>query len=239
MIRALIIDDERLARNELQRLLKNFTEISIVGEAQNADEAIKLINELNPDLIFLDIQMPGRDGFALLEDLDRVPRVIFTTAYDEFALKAFSFNALDYLLKPIELSRLTQALKKVEESLTQNSTLPSSNLLKPTDKVFVRDGEQCWFIKLEKILLFESEGNYTRLYFGNHRPLISRTLNALEERLDAKEFFRASRKYIVNLALVESVEPLINGGLLLRLPGGHEIETSRRQAQLFRDLKGF
>ncbi|MEW6734447.1 MAG: LytTR family DNA-binding domain-containing protein [Acidobacteriota bacterium] len=238
-MRALIVDDERLARNELRRLLVYFPEIIVVGEAQNADQAIKCMEELKPDLLFLDIQMPGKDGFALLEELDTVPLVLFTTAYDEFALKAFDFNALDYLLKPIELARLAQAINKVEEIFTRNTVTSPANILKPTDQVFVRDGEQCWFIKIETIQLFESEGNYTRLYFGTHRPLIPRSLNALEERLDAKAFFRANRKHIVNLAVVESVETAVNGGLILQLSGGQEIEVSRRQAQIFRERKGF
>lgn len=237
-MRALIIDDERLARNELRRLLAGFPEIIVVGEAQNADEAIRRINELKPDLLFLDIQMPGKDGFDLLEELDAAPLVLFTTAYDEFALKAFDYNALDYLLKPIEPARLAQAIKKVQEIFSRNVEAPRADRLKPSDQVFVRDGERCWFIKIETILLFESEGNYTRLHFGGHRPLIPRSLNSLEERLDPKEFFRANRKHIVNLAAVESVEPAINGGLILRLTSGQEIEVSRRQAQIFRELRG-
>ncbi len=236
-MKALIIDDERLARVELRRLLSPFKEINIVGEAINADDAKSKINELNPDLIFLDIQMPGKNGFELLEELDSVPIVIFTTAYDEYALKAFEYNAMDYLLKPIEPKRLEETVKKIVERNRKTITQDSENpILTETDQVFVKDGERCWFVKLESVRLFESEGNYVRLYFEENKPLILRTLNYLDERLDSRTFFRANRKHIINLKYIENIEPWMNGGLLVKLKGGVKIEVSRRQAIKFKDM---
>ena len=237
-MRTLIVDDERLARKELNSLLKDFTEIEIVGEAVNVDDAIEKIGQLNPELIFLDIQMPGKTGFELLESLDRVPKVIFTTAYDQFALKAFEVNALDYLLKPIETERLATAINKLkdEEPLVlkpETDTMPSK--LGSSDQVFVKDGEKCWFVKLEKIRLFESDGNYIKVYFDSFRPMIHKSLNALDEKLDDRSFFRASRKHIINLGWVDKIEPWFNGGLMVQLKGGERVEVSRRQASKFKD----
>jgi two-component system LytT family response regulator len=236
-MKALIIDDERLARVELQHLLLPYKEISIVGEAVNAEDALNKISELNPDLIFLDIQMPGKNGFELLEELDSVPIVIFTTAYDEYALKAFDYNALDYLLKPIEPQRLEETIKKIVEKSRKDATRALSNsVLTENDQVFVKDGDKCWFVKLASVRLFESEGNYVRLFFDDNKPLILRTLNYLDERLDNKSFFRASRKHIINLKWIENIEPWLNGGLLVKLKGGNKVEVSRRQAIKFKDM---
>lgn len=238
---ALIIDDERLARNELKKLLLNFPEIEIIGEAMNAGEAKIMINEFRPDLIFLDIQMPEKTGFELLEELDRVPFVIFTTAHDEFAFKAFEVNAMDYLLKPIDPQRLSDAIQKLS-LLDEKETagIDGKNELRSSlgelDQVFVKDGEKCWFVKLSEIRLFESVGNYARVFFGQNRPLILKSLNSLEERLDPKIFFRANRKHIVNLRMIEKVEPFFNGGLLLEIKGGEKIEVSRRQAVRFKEM---
>lgn len=236
-MKALIIDDERLARVELRRLLEPFKEIEIIGEAINADDAIKKIDDLNPDLIFLDIQMPGKNGFQLLEELDKVPVVVFTTAYDEYALKAFEYNAMDYLLKPIEPKRLEDTIKKlIEKNKKEASFDLDKPILTEEDQVFVKDGERCWFVKLMNVRLLESEGNYVRLYFDDNKPLILRTLNYLDERLDGKAFFRASRKHIINLKWIENIEPWLNGGLLVKLKGGYKIEVSRRQAIKFKEM---
>lgn len=239
-MKAIIIDDERLARSELRKLLQDFPEIEIVDEAANVDEGLSKIENLNPDLIFLDIQMPGKTGFDLLNELDRAPQVIFTTAYDEFALKAFEVNALDYLLKPIEPKRLADAIHKLNASENNNYNAPSSDinrsLLTEHDQVFVKDGERCWFVKLSDIRLFESVGNYAKVFFGNNKPLILKSLNALEERLDEKVFFRANRKHIVNMRMIDKIEPYFNGGLLLELKGGEKIEVSRRQTVKFKEM---
>jgi two-component system, LytTR family, response regulator len=240
--KAIIIDDERLARNELRKLLGEYPEIEVVAEAANAGEGIQKIDEFHPDLIFLDIQMPGKTGFDMLAELDRAPEVIFTTAYDEYALKAFEVNALDYLLKPIEPKRLADAIQKLDQSEergetgTGEGTFVNRGSLGENDQVFVKDGERCWFVKLSDIRLFESVGNYAKVFFSNNKPLILKSLNALEERLDGRLFFRANRKHIVNLRMIEKVEPYFNGGLLLELKGGEKIEVSRRQAVRFKEM---
>src|SRR5688572_17877348 len=242
MIRAIIIDDERLARNELRKLLLDFPEIEVVAEAANAGEGIERIENMNPELIFLDIQMPGKTGFDMLSELDRIPNVIFTTAYDEYALKAFEVNALDYLLKPVEPKRLADAIQKLHmQDEKDNGSMqinPNVNrsILSENDQVFVKDGERCWFVKLSEIRLFESVGNYAKVYFGPNKPLILKSLNSLEERLDEKTFFRANRKHIINLRLIEKIEPYFNGGLLLELKGGEKIEVSRRQTVKFKEM---
>jgi len=243
-MKAIIIDDERLARAELRKLLLEFPEIEVVDEAANAEEGIRKIDELQPDLIFLDIQMPGKTGFDMLAELERAPQVIFTTAYDEFALRAFEVNALDYLLKPVEPRRLTDAIQKLQQGETrepnrQPTEFVNNSILGEADQVFVKDGERCWFVKLSEIRLFESVGNYAKVFFGPNKPLILKSLNALEERLDEKVFFRANRKHIVNLRMIEKIEPYFNGGLLLELKGGEKIEVSRRQTVKFKEMMSF
>ncbi|MBI3219044.1 MAG: LytR/AlgR family response regulator transcription factor [Cyclobacteriaceae bacterium] len=235
-MKALVIDDERLARKELLTLLEAHPSIEVVGEAMNADEAEKMIEELNPDLLFLDIQMPGRTGFQLLESLDSAPMVVFTTAYDQHALKAFEVNALDYLLKPIVAERLSEAVHKVMDKERMKEGRSGEKKLGLEDQVFVKDGERCWFVSLANVRMFESDGNYIKVYFDNNRPMIHKSLNALDEKLDERAFFRASRKHIVNLSWVEGIEPWFNGGLMVRLRGGDKVEVSRRQAAKFKDM---
>lgn len=239
-MKALIIDDERLARKELANLLAAHDGITIVGEAADPDEAEALITEHHPDLLFLDINMPGGTGFDLLERLDHAPQVIFVTAYDEHALKAFAVNALDYLLKPIDPERLATALGKLQPSRDQAA--PGREVLREHDQIFLKDGDKCWFVTLRDVRSFESEGNYVRVRFGDHKPLVLRSLNKLEERLDPLVFFRASRRHIINLRWVEGIEPWFSGGLMVKLrhasrEGQQEsIEVSRRQAARFKDL---
>lgn len=235
-MKALIVDDERLARKELIKLLEEHPSIEIAGEAMNADEAEKMIEELNPDLLFLDIQMPGRTGFQLLESLDSAPLVVFTTAYDEFALKAFEVSALDYLLKPITAERLSEAVHKILDKEKTKTGRGRDKKLDLEDQVFVKDGERCWFVSLANIRLFESDGNYIKVYFDTNRPMIHKSLNALDEKLDERAFFRASRKHIINLSWVEGIEPWFNGGLMVKLRGGDKVEVSRRQAAKFKDM---
>jgi two-component system LytT family response regulator len=223
---ALIVDDERLARLELRRLLAAHPGIEVVGEARNAEEAAAMIAKLGPDLLLLDIQMPGMTGFDLLERLEDVPQTIFTTAYDEYAIKAFEVNALDYLLKPIAPTRLAAALAKVRPRQERTRL----------EQVFVRDGDRCWIVRLPEIFLLESEGNYTRVHFGQERPLIRRSLNALEEQLDPAMFFRAGRKEIINLKWIEKVEIGAGGGLVVVLRGGRTVELSRRQSVRLREI---
>jgi two-component system LytT family response regulator len=231
-MKALIVDDEPLARRELRRLLAAFSAVTVVGESGNIDEAREAIDSLAPDVVFLDIQMPGGTGFDLLAQLDRVPRVVFTTAYDQYAVKAFEVNALDYLLKPIEPERLAMTLQKIQ------SVPPSpagTERDAPLEQLFVRDGPRCWFVPLREVRLFSSEGNYVRMLWGQERPLLARSLAALEEKLDARRFFRANRAQIVNLDFIATVELGDGGRLHVQLRDGPEIEISRRQARLFRE----
>ncbi len=241
-LKAIIVDDERLARAELRKLLQDFPDIEIVDEAANAEEGVDKIETQNPDIIFLDIQMPGRTGFDMLSDLEKAPHVIFTTAYDEYALKAFEVNALDYLLKPIEPKRLADAVHKLQYEVNkERAGINGMNRgpLTEADQVFVKDGERCWFVKLSEIRLFESVGNYAKVFFGTNKPLILKSLNSLEERLDDHVFFRANRKHIINLRWIEKIEPYFNGGLLLELKGGEKIEVSRRQTVKFKEMMSF
>lgn len=240
-MRAIVIDDERLARKELINLLNQLETVEVIGEAVNVDDAKEKIEQLQPDVIFLDIQMPEKTGFDLLEELDHVPHVIFTTAYDEYALKAFQVNALDYLLKPIEPKRLEDAINKLlgkieEVSKREDESSVNQKKLTLEDQVFVKDGDRCWFVRLSNVRLFESDGNYIKVYFDNFKPMIHKSLNALDERLDEKSFFRASRKHIINLGWVEGIEPWFNGGLVVTLKGGDRIEVSRRQAARFKEM---
>lgn len=238
-MKALIVDDERLARAELRRLLAAHPEIEIVGEAANGDEALELIGKLAPGLVFLDIQMPGANGFDLLERLEDMPQVIFTTAYDRYAIQAFEVNALDYLLKPVAPARLEAALAKVRPEPARGpagETTGASIGPGRLERVFVRDGERCWIVGVTDIFLLESEGNYTRVCFGAERPLVRRSLNAMEEQLDAVVFFRANRHQIVNLKWIDKVELGIAGGLTATLRGGRKIEMSRRQSIHLREV---
>lgn len=241
-MKALIVDDERLARKELAELLKTYDDIEIGGEAQDVDEALKLTESFTPDVVFLDIQMPEKDGFQFLDALDSCPfEVIFVTAYDEFALKAFDANALDYLLKPIDKQRLDRVIERLRKLVktkanAQTESSQDDDVLSTNDKIFIRDGEKCWFVQLSEIEVFESYGNYVRVFFNSNKPLILKSLNLIEERLDKKKFFRANRKHIVNMDYIAKVESWFNGGFMLYLKGGQEIEVSRRQAIKFKQL---
>lgn len=242
-MKAIIVDDERLARNELKRLLENFPSIEVIGEAANTDEASQLIEELQPDVAFLDIQMPGKTGFEWLEEWDGfLPEIIFTTAFDEYALKAFEVNALDYVLKPIELARLSESIQKLESRFKRTAstekTVTANHVLGGNDQIFVKDGEKCWFVRLDRVRLCESMGNYVRLFFDDQKPLVLKSLNSLEERLDPKLFFRCNRKHIVNLNFIEKIEPWFSGGLQVTLKGekAEKIEISRRQSIRFKEL---
>lgn len=242
-IKTILIDDERLAREELKSMLKDFEEIEIISEAKNGKEGVQLINELNPDLIFLDVNMPGLSGFDLLKQLEEIPLVVFITAYDEYAMKAFEVDALDYILKPVVPERLKDTVKKVISKFEEDNFAGSAELyiepkkvLSVNDSVFIKDGEKCWFIELSKVRMLESEGNYVKVHFDQFRPLILRSLGSFEERLDPDHFFRANRKFIINLKWIEKIENWFNGGLIVELKTGEKVEISRRQAIRFREL---
>lgn len=234
-MKAIIIDDERLARQELKNLLSVHKEIEIVAECADAASGLKSIQEHNPDIVFCDIQMPGKTGLELAEEISAAVEVVFVTAYDEYAIKAFEINAFDYLVKPVNPDRLADTIRKL--SIREGAPKGENNApLSLTDTVFLKDGDKCWLVKMHQIRLFESEGNYVRVYFENFRPLILRSLNSLETRLEEKQFFRASRRHIINLDFVSSIEPWFNGGLNVKMKDGREVEISRRQAVKLKDL---
>lgn len=231
MIDAIIIEDSELARFELEHQLKAHPQINIIGQAGDVDAAVALINESAPDLLFLDIDLPGGNAFQVLERLEHIPQIIFTTAFDHFALQAFGFNTVDYLLKPIEAERLAKAIGKLKIEPTD-----ASAKLTADSPIYVKDGERCYLVRPKEIRLIEAVGNYSRLFFAAHTPLLYRSLSAIEERLEPTMFFRASRQHLVNLNYVDQIAPWSNGGLHLTLRGGGEIEVSRRQSNRLREL---
>jgi two-component system, LytTR family, response regulator len=240
---AFIVDDERLAREELKWLLSQHPEVQLAGEASNATEALRLIPELRPDLLFLDIQMPVKTGFDLLESLPPPhPHVIFTTAFDDFAVRAFEVNALDYLMKPVHPARLAAALFRVNERLAEAAATVApveigaeNTRLTEHDRVFVRDHDRCWFVPVKSLRLLEAEGSHTRVHFDGHKPLLHRSLGAMELRLPPRLFLRANRSQLVNLTCIASIEPWFSGALNAKLLDGSVVEFSRRQARIFRE----
>lgn len=228
----LIIDDERLAREEVRRALEGYPEFEIVGEANNVEVAIGLIEKERPDIIFLDIHMPKKSGFDLLEELGTVPEVVFTTAYDQYAVKAFDVNALDYLVKPLREERFAKTIEKVKLELQkrEEEKVP----LASHQKIFIKDGEKVYFIALAEIIIIESMDNYARLYFGDKKAMIKRSLNQLEEKLDPNTFFRANRSQIINTEYIKEIHPYFNNKLQLVLTTGEKIALSSRQSVKFK-----
>jgi two-component system LytT family response regulator len=224
-IKAIIIDDERAARNEVRRLLENYPDFEIAGEAANAEEAKAVIESVKPDIIFLDIQMPGKSGFDLLESLEHVPHVIFTTAFDQYAVKAFEVSALDYLMKPIREERFEKSIAQAREKLA----LPAKD-----EQIFVRDRQQYHFISWSKVHLIESMDNYARLYFDDKNVFLKSSLNQLEKKLDGDPFFRVNRAQIINLGFVEKISAVPNGNIKFVLKTGGEYEASTRQSIKFK-----
>ena len=232
-IQVIIIDDERAAREELKRALKNYTDFEIIAEAKNADEAKQQIETKHPDLIFLDIQMPEKSGFDLLETLEEVPAVIFTTAFDQYAVQAFEINALDYLMKPIREERFAKAIENIRKRLSvEYKNAPNDR------QIFIKDGEKCHFVRLSEIYLLESADNYSRLYVGGKKILLKRSLNQWEEILDATIFFRINRTQIINTQYVQEILPVQKGKISLRLKTGELLEVSNRQSVKFKNLNG-
>ena len=216
----IIIDDERNARVEVKKLLENYPELEITGEAKNADEAKALIDLKHPDLLFLDIQMPEKSGFDLLESLDKVPQVIFTTAYDQYAVKAFEVSAIDYLMKPIREERFAKAMEQVK----------AKKIIPNNDRIFVKDRQQYHFISWSNVHLIESMDNYARLYFGDKNVFLKSSLNLLEQKLDEATFFRINRAQIINLKHIEKIIPAADGRLKINLKTGNMLEASDRQS---------
>ncbi|HOY22220.1 MAG TPA: LytTR family DNA-binding domain-containing protein [Cellvibrio sp.] len=231
----LIVDDSRLARKELADMLADIPNATLVAEAVDVSSAVAAINTYKPDLVLLDIHLPDGDGFDVLEKSDLTPHIIFTTAYEQHALRAFEFNALDYLLKPVTLERLAAAIQKSTNNQNSPTQLSIANTPKTrTDQIFVRDGEQCHFIKLSDLRLINVEGNYVRLYFLQKKALLARSLNYIEERLDPSVFFRANRQQIINMDYIHTIEPWLNDGLIITLQDGTPVEVSRRQAKILK-----
>lgn len=235
--RVYLLDDELLALEELKVLLSPFEDLEIVGVSDRVEQAIQECNELKPDLIFLDINMPGKDGFEFLESLEEVRDVIFVTAYDQFALKAFEVNALDYLLKPLNPKRLAEAIQRVRSKSQPSGSSPEERL-SADKKIFIKDGEKCHFVPISKIYLLESVGNYVRVFYENQQPLLHKSLTYLEQKLPTDLFFRANRQYMFNLDFIEQIEPYFNSTLLIVLKSGHKIDLSQRQSAKFREITG-
>jgi len=232
--KTVIIDDERLAREEVKRALKGYPEFEIIGEASHVDEAKILIEESKPDLLFLDIHMPGKSGFDLLEELTTVPEVVFTTAYDQYAVKAFELNALDYLVKPLRDERFSKTIEKVKAELAKKEEI-KAEVLPMHRKIFIKDGEKCYFIPLTEIHFIESLENYARLHFGDKKAMIKRSLNLLEEKLDATIFFRINRSQIINTQYIKEIHPHFNNTLQITLTTGETLAVSSRQSVKFKN----
>jgi two-component system LytT family response regulator len=232
----IIIDDEKPARKELEYLLSKYEGIEILASCSNADEGIEAVNKLAPNLIFLDINMPGKTGFDLLEELDNPPYVIFVTAYDQFAIQAFEASAFDYLLKPVLPERLHKTLTALWQEIDKEQHINNTTAgLTKDSKVFIKDGEKCWLVKLNQVYLIESVGNYTKWYFNDARPMLHRPLNYLDEKLPAELFFRANRGQLINLDFIAKINTYFKGGMLIELTNGQKIELSQRQTVKFRE----
>ncbi len=235
-VKTILVDDEPLALMEMQQMLKKHPEIDIVAVATNAEEAISKIKELNPQLIFLDINMPEKTGFDLLEELEEAPHVIFVTAYDEFALKAFEVNALDYVLKPVNPTRLAEVVEKVIKLISL--TKANEQKISIDKKIFIKDGNLCFIVPLNEVHLIESVGNYARFFYQQHRPMLHKSLNYLEEKLPESHFFRASRQHIVNIHYIKKIIPYHNNTLQIELQNGLLVDVSQRQSIKFKDIMG-
>lgn len=233
MIRVLIVDDERIARAELRRLLQAYNDVEIVGEAANAEQGLKCIAQTAPDLAFLDIQMPGMSGLAMAAELEGRVQVIFCTAYDSFALDAFGLNAVDYLVKPVVAERLARSLERARpKSVNGNAPLPYDHGL------LLKFGEQARIVRLHEIDRFESIGNHAAVHTPYGKAFILSSLSRIEQRLDPAYFFRVNRGDILRLDAIRAIEPDVGTGFVATLTNGTMVEVSRRQAQLLRSRMG-
>ncbi|MFY7965581.1 MAG: LytR/AlgR family response regulator transcription factor [Chitinophagaceae bacterium] len=235
-IKTIIIDDEHLAIAELKLMLEKHNDIQVIDTAVNVIEATEKIKTQQPELIFLDINMPGKNGFDLLQDLDECPYVVFVTAYDQFAIKAFEVNALDYILKPVNAIRLAEAIAKIKKQIIFAKS--NENKLSIEKRIFIKDGDTCFFAPLADVFLIESVGNYARIFYQNKKPLLHRSLNYLEERLPATHFFRAGRQHIINIHFIKNIESFFNNTLQVEMFNGIKIDVSQRQSVKFKELMG-
>ncbi len=239
-IKTILVDDERLSRQELKYLLQDYPDIQIIDEAENVDEAIEKIHRLQPDLIFLDIEMPEKNGFDLLDELEFIPKIVFVTAYNQYAIQAFESEAMDYLLKPMKAERLSRTIEKLRAEIQQTriSEAVSEGRLPPDKRIFWKDGDKCYFVRLTEIYMIESVGNYCRFHFGNNRPMIHRSLNKIQERLDPNIFFRANRQQIINTEYIADIDSYYKGGMKVVLNNGIELEISTRNSVAFKEMMG-
>lgn len=240
-VKVVIVEDSRLARNELKELMKSHKQLVLVGEAANVDDGFELIQKEQPDVLFLDINMPEKNGFELLEMLDEVPITIFTTAYDEYAIQSFEYNTLDYLLKPISEERFSVAVQKLMNNLEKETTSEEKEekVFNLEKQIFIKDGEKCWLVKIKNITMFEIVGNYTRVFFENNKALIYKSLTQIENKLPQDVFFRANRQQIININHVKKVVSWFNGKLKIEMISGEEVEISRRQSAVFKEQLSF
>jgi len=246
MIRSFILDDERLAVQRLERLLRDTGRVQIVGTSTDSPDALETLNHLALDVLFLDIQMPGMTGFELLERLERPPTVVFTTAYDAYALNAFQTSAIDYLLKPIEPERLERALDKVER-YAQQPPQPDVRALarelaaqlspsRKLDRIASKVGERTTLLEVARVTHFVARDKLTFAVVGGRDHVIDLTLSQLEERLDSRRFIRIHRATIVNTGFVQELYPAVDGGVLVRLKDDRKTELSVARDRV-RDLK--
>lgn len=224
MIKAILVEDSELARIELKNLLKKRKDISLLGEAINGKQAINLINKENPDVVFMDIHLPDMDGFDILNELNAIPQLIFTTAYDEYAIKSFEYNTLDYLLKPVKEDRLNKAIDKI---IIQKNKAP---ILSSDNSIFIKDSDKCYIAKLQDVSLFETTGNYTKVFFNGKSPLLHKSLNTIENRLDKNVFFRINRQQMINVNHIIDTKIWFKSKLRLTLSCQKEVEVSERQS---------
>ena len=236
-MKVIVVEDSRLARDGLLRMLNGFPELDVVGSADHPESARTLIEEKHPDALFLDIHMPGESGFDLLEKLDYAPKVIFTTAYSEYAYRSFDYNPIDYLLKPISPERLAEAIQKLNVP-----EAPDSEPAEPFEinsKIFIKDGDDCHLVTLSTIRYFESCKNYVRVFFDDRNAFVKKALNTIEKRLPSRRFFRVSRQHIVNLYEIDAINENVGDGYELTMSDGKVLEVSRRNAAELKKLLSF
>jgi two-component system LytT family response regulator len=234
-IKVLIVDDERLARKDLASMLAEYPEVELVGEAQDVPSAIKAIESLSPDLVFLDIQMPGQTGFDLMDQIDFAGKIVFVTAYDEYALRAFEINALDYLMKPVSHERLKKTLSRFEvpeEAIPKNYTP-----LNYDDRLFTTLGTKVQFLIIKSIVLIHAEGDYTYITCNDgHKGLVTKSMKEWEDRLPSTHFSRVHRNSIINTDYIEKVDKWFNYSFRVKLKDiKDEVVISRRYAKKLKD----
>jgi len=247
-VRILIVDDETPARERLKRLLADIEGVECIGEAEDGLRAVELIEREQPNLVLLDIQLPGLDGFGVIEALGEPPPIVFVTAYDEYAIRAFEVNALDYLLKPFSRERLEQAIRRAQEAQVEERSFTSrlAPLLESLasqghylTRLAVRDRNRIRVLNVDEVDWIGIKDEQTFVHVGSEATPIRRTLADLEARLDPARFFRAHRSAIVNLDRVKEIVPWFKGSHKLRLTTGAEVELSRTQARALRKILGW